>query len=390
MVDFRSTGQPSDSQRTHARTHARTHPQSATRGFVLAPLGPPTTKTYQTKAKAVGRAATVQTVNASVAPKKILMLGGTRFIGVYVARMLVEQGHDVTLLTRGKSPVVSQIPDDTDESFAAYSSRINHIACDRKDAEAMKTALSGKGFQVVYDMNGREADEAAIVLDAMPDLEQYIFCSSAGVYMKSDMMPHREEDEVDYASRHKGKLNTETLLRDRGVTFTSIRPVYIYGPLNYNPVEEMVFHRLKEGRPVMVPGSGQQVTQLGHVKDLAVAFCKALANPKAYNQIYNISGERFVTFNGFVKACAEAGGFPEPEIVNFDPKSVDLGKAKAFPFRDQHFFTSIDKAMADLDWAPEFGLVEGLRDSFEKDFGRGSFRKAADFSADDIILAAAE
>lgn len=338
------------------------------------------------KPNVAARATLAVTVNASAAPKKILMLGGTRFIGVYVARMLVEQGHDVTLLTRGKSPVTAQIPDDTDDSYAEYASKVKHIACDRKDAEAMKEALKG-GFDVVYDMNGREADEAAIVLDALPGLEQYIFCSSAGVYMKSDTMPHREEDEVDYASRHKGKLNTETLLRDRGVTFTSIRPVYIYGPLNYNPVEEMVFHRLKAGRPVMVPGSGSQLTQLGHVKDLAVAFVKCLGNPKAYNQIYNISGERFVTFNGFVKACAEAAGFPEPEIVNYDPKAVDLGKAKAFPFRPQHFFTSIDKAMDDLDWEPEFDLVSGLRDSYEKDFGRGSFRKAADFSADDIILA---
>lgn len=44
-----------------------------------------------------------------------------------------------------------------------------------------------------------------------------------------------------------------------GVNFTSIRPVYIYGPLNYNPVEEYFFHRLKAGRPIVVPGSGMQV-----------------------------------------------------------------------------------------------------------------------------------
>ena len=73
--------------------------------------------------------------------------GGTRFIGVYLARQLVEQGHDVTLLTRGKSPVTQQIPDDTDDSFAKYESAVKHIACDRKDAEAMKEKLSGAGFQ---------------------------------------------------------------------------------------------------------------------------------------------------------------------------------------------------------------------------------------------------
>ncbi len=52
-------------------------------------------------------------------------------------------------------------------------------------------------------MNGREAADAAPVLEALPEIEQYIFCSSAGVYLKSDQMPHREEDATDPKSRHK-------------------------------------------------------------------------------------------------------------------------------------------------------------------------------------------
>ena len=235
-------------------------------------------------------------------------------------------------------------------------------------------------------MNGREAHEAEPVLDALPALEQYIFCSSAGVYKKSDQMPHREEDAVDFASRHKGKLFTEQLLSERGVNWTSVRPVYIYGPLNYNPVEEWFFHRIAAGRPIPVPSSGMQVTQLGHVKDLATAFVKILGNPKAARQVYNIAGDRFVTFDGIAKACAEAAGVPCPELVHFNAKDFDFGKAKAFPMRDQHFFTSVDKAAADLDFTPEFGLVDGLRDSYQKDFGRGNFRKAADFTTDDMIL----
>ncbi|PSC76107.1 Chloroplast stem-loop binding of 41 kDa chloroplastic [Micractinium conductrix] len=334
---------------------------------------------------AAARAVTVMA--AAVAPKKILMLGGTRFIGVYLARQLIEAGHEVTLLTRGKKPVTYRIPDDTDESFERFASSVKHIACDRTDAEAMKAALSNKGFEVVYDINGREADEAATVLDAVGPIEQYIFCSSAGVYKKSDQMPHREEDEGDFKSRHKGKLFTEDLLEKRGVNWTSVRPVYIYGPLNYNPVEEFFFHRIKAGRPICVPGSGMQVTQLGHVKDLATAFVKILGNPKAARQVYNVAGERYVTFDGIAKACAAAMGAPEPELVHFNPKDFDFGKSKAFPMRDQHFFASVDKAMADLDWAPEFGLLDGLRDSYEKDFGRGTYRKEPDYTADDMVLA---
>ncbi len=44
------------------------------------------------------------------------------------------------------------------------------------------------------------------------------------------------------------------------------------------------------------------------------------------------------------------------------------------------------QAMRELEWRPEYGLVDGLRDSYVKDFGRGTFRKEADFSVDDMIL----
>lgn len=324
--------------------------------------------------------------SSSVPPKKILIMGGTRFIGVYLSRLLVKSGHEVTLFTRGKSPVTQKLAGETDQEYAEFSSKVLHIKGDRQDFEFLKTKLSASGFDVVYDINGREAVEVEPILDALPNIEQYIYCSSAGVYLKSDILPHFETDAVDPKSRHKGKLNTENLLTRRGVNWTSLRPVYIYGPLNYNPVEEWFFHRLKAGRPIPIPNSGLQMTQLGHVKDLARAFLMVLGNEKASKQVYNISGAKYVTFSGLAKACAKAAGFPEPDIVHYNPKEFDFGKKKSFPLRDQHFFTSIEKAQTDLGWKPEFDLVKGLTDSYNLDFGRGTFRKEPDFSVDDMIL----
>ncbi|KAG9457734.1 hypothetical protein H6P81_002242 [Aristolochia fimbriata] len=338
----------------------------------------------QNKRKALQQKMGLQ-VTASSA-KKILIMGGTRFIGVFLSRLLVKEGHQVTLFTRGKAPVTQQLPGESDQDYAAFSSKILHLKGDRKDFDFVKSSLSAEGYDVVYDINGREAVEVEPILDALPKLEQFIYCSSAGVYLKSDLLPHFETDAVDPKSRHKGKLETESLLESKGVNWTSIRPVYIYGPLNYNPVEEWFFHRLKAGRPIPVPSSGLQITQLGHVKDLAKAFIAVLGNEKASKQVYNISGEKYVTFDGLARACAKAGGFPEPEIVHYDPKAFDFGKKKAFPFRDQHFFASVEKAKTELGWKPEFGLVEGLADSYGLDFGRGTYRKEADFSTDDMIL----
>lgn len=125
---------------------------------------------------------------------------------------------------------------------------------------------------------------------------------------------------------------------------------------------------------------------MGHVKDLADAFVKVINNPKVAGQVYNVAGDKYVTFDGLAKACAKAAGAPEPELIHYKPKDFDFGKNKAFPFRDQHFFASIEKAKRDLNWEPQFDLLEGLRDSYEKDFGRGTCREAADFFCDDMII----
>jgi hypothetical protein len=57
--------------------------------------------------------------------------------------------------------------------------------------------------------------------------------------------------------------------------------------------------------------------------------------------------------------------------------------------RVQHFFTAIDKAEAELGWAPTFDLVTGLKDSFQNDYlASGADKAAIDFALDDQILAA--
>ncbi|WZZ83766.1 hypothetical protein YC2023_104338 [Brassica napus] len=234
---------------------------------------------------------------------------------------------------------------------------------------------TSEGYDVVYDINGREAEEVEPIIDALPELEHQV------------TLPHYEVDAVDPKSRHKGKLETESFLQSKGVNWTSISSVYTYGPLNYNPVEEWFFHRLKAGRPIPVPNSGRDPDLTTRsLLDLATAFLAVLGNEKASKEILNISGEKYVTFDGLARACAKAGGFPEPEIVHYNPKEFDFGKKKAFPFRDQHFFASVEKAKHVLGWKPEFDLVEGLTDSYKLDFGRGTFRKEADFTTDDMIL----
>ncbi|MEH2060399.1 MAG: NAD-dependent epimerase/dehydratase family protein [Nostoc sp.] len=308
---------------------------------------------------------------------RILIMGGTRFIGVYLTQLLVEQGHEVVLFNRGNRPAPSL-------------QGVGQIIGDRTDATQLKAKLSQEEFDVIIDNNGRELTDTQPLAEIFQDrVQHFVYMSSAGVYLKSDQLPHIEGDPVDPKSRHKGKHETEAYLTQLGLPFTSIRPTYIYGPRNYNELEGWFFDRIVRDRPIPIPGNGLHITQLGHVKDLALAMTKVLGNKQAIGQIYNISGDRFVTFDGLARASAVAAGKSTDavKIVHYDPKKFDFGKRKAFPMRVQHFFASVNKAQTELNWHPQYDLISGLQDSLENDYLVNAKDKAdVDFSVDEEIL----
>jgi nucleoside-diphosphate-sugar epimerase len=307
---------------------------------------------------------------------RILIMGGTRFIGVYLTKVLVAQGHEVVLFNRGNHPVPVE--------------GVTQLQGDRQDSAQLKEQLSGESFDAIFDNNGRELSDTQPLVEMFKGkIKHFVYVSSAGVYLKSTQMPHVEGDAVDPNSRHKGKHHTEAYLQDAGIPWTSIRPVYIYGPQNYNDLEAWFFDRIVRDRPLPIPGDGKFITQFGHVQDLALAMAQVLGNETAIGKIYNLSGDRYVTFDGLAAACAQAAGkSPEDlQLVHYDPAQFDFGKRKAFPLRQQHFFTDIHRAKTELNWQPKYDLVSGLQDSFSNDYlASGRNQSEIDFSLDEEIL----
>ncbi|MEM8721301.1 MAG: NAD-dependent epimerase/dehydratase family protein [Cyanobacteria bacterium P01_G01_bin.39] len=307
---------------------------------------------------------------------RILIMGGTRFIGVYLTKALVAQGHEVILFNRGNHP--------------SSVEGVGQIQGDRKDAAQLKEKLNREKFDVIFDNNGRElSDTQPLVEIFKSQIQHFVYVSSAGVYLPTEQMPHKEGDPVDPNSRHKGKHHTEAYLAQSGIPWTSVRPSYIYGPQNYNDLEAWFFDRLARERPIPIPGNGKYITQFGHIQDLVAAMTKIPGNQAATNKIYNISGDRYVTFDGLAYACAEAvGKSPDKiQLVHYDPSQFDFGKRKAFPVRQQHFFADIQSAKIDLDWQPQFDLVSGLQDSWQNDYlASGRDQSEIDFTLDEEIL----
>ena len=82
---------------------------------------------------------------------RILIMGGTRFIGVYLTKLLVEQGHDVVLFNRGKKP--------------APLEGIQQIHGDRTDAAQIQDKLAHEEFDAIFDNNGRELSDTKPLAD---------------------------------------------------------------------------------------------------------------------------------------------------------------------------------------------------------------------------------
>jgi nucleoside-diphosphate-sugar epimerase len=306
---------------------------------------------------------------------RILVMGGTRFVGRPLVARLQAAGHQLTLFTRGKQPVPAGV---------------EHLLGDRGDDAGLAT-LEGRAFDVIVDSSGRsQEDSRRVVARTGAPAHRFVYVSSAGVYGDSELWPLDEDSPIDPASRHAGKAETEAWLRAEGIPFTSFRPTYIVGPGNYNPVESWFFDRIAHGRPVPLPGDGSTITQVGHVADLASAMARCIEVEAAANRIYNCSGRQGVTFRGLVASAARAAGRdPEAvEIRSFDPAGLDKKARKAFPLRLAHFLTDITRVRRELAWEPEFDLEATLADSWANDYALRPV-STADFSGDEALLAQA-
>jgi len=83
----------------------------------------------------------------------------------------------------------------------------------------------------------------------------------------------------------------------------------VFGPHNtLHDREQRMFARLLAGRPVLVPGDGTTLLQLGHVDDQARALEQMMGRPVTFGRRYNLTGRQAVTRNGYVDLAEQATG----------------------------------------------------------------------------------
>ena len=246
---------------------------------------------------------------------KVLFIGGTGLISSACTQLAVERGVEVFLLNRGRGAIPAE--------------GATPIAADVRDEAAVQRALASHRFDAVVDWIGFTAEDVERDLRLFRDrVDQFVFISSASAYSKplGDWLL-REDSPLgnpfwDYA---RNKIACEERLlrafREDGFPVTIVRPSLTYGdtqvPLAVNSWERpfTAIARMRQGKPLIVPGDGTSLWTITHNSDFAKGFVGLLGRPPAIGHAFNIMSDEVLTWDEIYRQVAAAAG-AEVRIVH--------------------------------------------------------------------------
>jgi nucleoside-diphosphate-sugar epimerase len=319
---------------------------------------------------------------------RALVMGGNRYIGLHLVFELARRGHHVTVMNSHEAPM-------PEGAVRLHGDRtkpgtITEVLGPHRD-----------DFDVVFDNTAyTPADLAPMIELFRGRVQHFVFTSSAAVYRRSFVQPtletSRRHDPNDPDGRKAygvGKVQCEDLLlglhASEGFPATTLRVSHTLGPMSPLVTRDPIFFaRLEAGRPILVPGDGFAMVHLIHVNDVARLMASIPGNERAVGQAYNVASTEFSTLLGAIEMMGRAVGV-KPHVVNVpmdvarhrNPPLVHWGEATL-----GGTVLSVDKALRDLDWVPEFGLESGYADSYRWFAEGGRDRYTFDFTADDEVL----
>ena len=223
---------------------------------------------------------------------KLLVLGGTIFLGRHVIDAALAAGHDVTMLTRGRHGT-------------ALFPQVERLVGDREDD---LSALAGRAFDAVIDCSGYTPEHVTHATQALgASAGHWVFVSTISV--NAGFPPGRIYDETaPLAEGHEGygalkARAEETLLAAAQGRAAIVRPGLIVGP--HDPTGRFTYwpRRVARGGDVLAPGRAERPVQFVDARDLA-AWCVALAQARTAGT-FNAVGPN-MSMREFLDTCRAA------------------------------------------------------------------------------------
>ena len=293
--------------------------------------------------------------------KKILVLGGTYFIGKAIVETLLacQKDYEIYTLNRG--------------SRKSEDERIINILCDRENLNEMKSCLSEHEFNYIIDVSGVNVRQLDILHEALnyEELEKFIFISSSAVYdVENYKIPFKESFMLDrnkyWGDYGTNKIECEEYLEDKynysNVQLIILRPPYVYGENNYAAREGFIFHHIINDRPILIPNDGETKIQFIYAKDLGNIVEGFLDTTQDNLSIYNVGNRESITFNRWIQLCEKAAG-KKAIKHHFYYKEEGYNERDFFPFFDYNNVLDVKKVHEIF--KEDTKMEDGLKNSYE-------------------------
>lgn len=258
---------------------------------------------------------------------EVLVTGGAGFMGAHVTRDLLELGYKVVVV------------DDLSGGFERnVDPRAEFVSADVCDHERMRQLFEEYNFNYVFHLAAYAAEGLSHFIkrfnynnnligsvnlineSVKHGIKCFVFTSSIAVYgtnqtpMQEDMVP-QPEDPYGIA-KYAVEMELEVTRVMFGLPYIIFRPHNVYGEYQntgdkYRNVIGIFMNQLMQGLPMTVFGDGEQTRAFSYVSDVTSIIARSISMPEAYNQIFNVGGDKVYTVNELAGAVARAMGCEE-------------------------------------------------------------------------------
>ncbi len=318
---------------------------------------------------------------------RVLVLGGTRFIGRAIVEELAASGHQLLIAHRGNLE-------------PADMPKVQHLHADRMALGAHRKELADFQPDAAVDCRALTRADSETVIAALPTGLRLVVISSIDVYRafgavnedrETDPVPLDEEsplrpnrypyrgmrpDMDDY-----DKLDVEEVYLAHGAT--SVRLPMVYGEHDYQLREDFLLRRIRAGRTRIPFGAGTWLASRGYVRDVARGVHLALKTPASAGQVLNLCEDLTYSMGLWSRMIVDAAG-STVELVRVPDEDLpeDL---KATGSMSQHIVVSARKARTMLGWTTS-DPDQTLRTTVRWHLENPPYAPDLDFSSDDRAL----
>ncbi len=280
---------------------------------------------------------------------RVLILGGTQFLGRHLVETLLAAGHAVSVLNRGITP-------------DALPAQVERLRGDRDDGPPGLQALMGQTWDACVDVSGYTPRQVRTSAEALrANVKRYVFISAVSVYGDPSDRPVREthprvppagEQVIEVNGQTYGALKVacENIVQQvYGDRATLLRPQVIAGPHDPSGRYTWWVQRAERGSEMLAPGDGSDPLQVIDVRDVARFVASVVERDLAGT--FNLAGPR-LTWARFIKMLGA------PNIVWVDAPTL---LAAELSFNEVPLFRPARGARSSLmDVSNERALAAGL------------------------------